>query len=96
MERVLVLLSNPENRSLLAQMLVPHYDVAFEFPDGKPGTERTHEIDICILDGSSLKRHGPRLLAERLALDPVFITRLAVERSTEHQLDDPRTLACRR
>ncbi len=73
MERVLILLANAENRSLLAQILVPTYEVAFEFPGGEPGTERQHDVDLCILDGSSLKRYGARLLAERIALDPVLL-----------------------
>ncbi|GAC1306668.1 MAG: hypothetical protein NVSMB19_18990 [Vulcanimicrobiaceae bacterium] len=73
MERVLILLSNPENRSLLAQMLMPHYDVALAFPTDPPGTERARDIDLCILDGSSLKKYGSRLLAERLAIDPVLL-----------------------
>lgn len=97
MERVLILLSNPENRSLLAQVLVPHYDVTFEFPDGPPGSERSHDVDLCILDGSSLKRHAARLLAERMALDPVSLPVLllsdrrsvaAMTRELWHAVDD--------
>ena len=71
MERILVLLSNRENRSLLAQMLVPHYEVTFEFSD--QDSEGAPELDLVILDGSSLKANAERLTLERSISEPVML-----------------------
>lgn len=71
MQRILVILANRENRDLLAQVLTPLYDVCFEFAD--PGNETAPELDLVILDGSSLKAQAERLAFERSAVEPVML-----------------------
>ncbi|MFN2450116.1 MAG: SpoIIE family protein phosphatase [Candidatus Baltobacteraceae bacterium] len=71
MERVLILLSNRENRTLLAQLLVPQYEVLFAFPDEE--SEAPPEPDLVILDGSCLKANAQRLSLERSIIEPVML-----------------------
>lgn len=71
MERILIILANRENRSLLAEVLTPLYEVCFEF--ASPDDETAPELDLVILDGSSLKSHVERLAFERSAVEPVML-----------------------
>ncbi|MDP9024528.1 MAG: serine/threonine-protein phosphatase [Candidatus Eremiobacteraeota bacterium] len=71
MDRVVVLLSNRENRGLLAQVLMPQYEVVFDFPDAE--SETPPEFDLVILDGSSLKARAERLALERSVAEPVTL-----------------------
>lgn len=73
MERILILFSNRENQRLLAHVLMPKYEVVFDFPALEDDPEKHVEIDLCILDGSSLKKYARQLAAERLLQDPVLM-----------------------
>jgi serine phosphatase RsbU (regulator of sigma subunit)/anti-sigma regulatory factor (Ser/Thr protein kinase) len=70
-ERILIILANRENRTLLAQVLAPLYEVCFDFPD--EADETAPELDLVILDGSSLKANAQRLAEERSAAEPVML-----------------------
>ena len=72
MDRIVVLFSNRENRNLLAQLLVPHYDVLFDLPVASRAVHGG-EIDLIIVDGSSLKLNANRIGAERQAHDPIVV-----------------------
>ena len=87
MARILVLLANRENRHLVAEVLTPLYAVVFGF--GDPDSEAPPEVDMVILDGSSLKEHEERLAFERTvnapAMLPVLLLsdRVSVTRMTQ-------------
>ncbi|HZT13678.1 MAG TPA: SpoIIE family protein phosphatase [Candidatus Baltobacteraceae bacterium] len=87
MARILVLLSNRENRHILAEVLTPTYQVVFGF--GDPDSDAPPEIDMVILDGSSLKEHQERLTFERTVMAPVMLPvlllsdRVSVTRMTQ-------------
>lgn len=87
MARILVLLANRENRHLVADVLTPLYQVVFGF--GDPDSEAPPEIDLVILDGSSLKENEDRLALERSVIMPVMLPvlllsdRVAVTRMTQ-------------
>lgn len=71
MERILIILAGPENRRLLAEVLQPLYEVTFQFPDADD--ETAAELDLVILDGSSLKANAERLSLERSSVAPVML-----------------------
>ena len=71
MDRIVVLFSNRENRNLLAQVLVPHYDVAFALPP--ESDEDDLDVDVIILDGSSLVANAARIASERQQSEPVVV-----------------------
>ncbi len=73
MERILVVLANRENQNLLAQVLVPQYDVTFDVPTVASQAEASAEIDLCILDGSSLNKYVEELAAMRTREDPALL-----------------------
>ncbi len=74
MDRIVVLFANRENRNLLAQVLVPQYEVSFELP---PPTDEDDDdelgVDLIIVDGSSLTEHAARIAAERAQNEPVLV-----------------------
>lgn len=71
MERILIILAGRENRHLLAEVLTPLYDVTFDFSNADD--ETAPELDLVILDGSSLKANADRLALERTAVAPVML-----------------------
>ncbi len=71
MQRILVILANSENRRLLAEVLTPLYEVVFEFSSADDST--APELDLVILDGSSLKGNAERLALERSSVEPVML-----------------------
>ncbi|HZZ64602.1 MAG TPA: SpoIIE family protein phosphatase [Candidatus Baltobacteraceae bacterium] len=71
MERILVILANRENRHLLAEVLTPLYEVVFDFSSADD--ETAPELDLVILDGSSLKANADRLALERSTVEPVML-----------------------
>jgi serine phosphatase RsbU (regulator of sigma subunit)/anti-sigma regulatory factor (Ser/Thr protein kinase) len=71
MDHVAILFSNRENRNLLAQVLVPEYDVAFALPE--PEDEGEIAVDLVVCDGPSLVANARRLASARSAADPVLI-----------------------
>lgn len=71
MERILVNLANRENRSLVADVLAPLYEICFAF--ASQDDETAAELDLVILDGSSLKGAMDRLAFERSAVAPLLL-----------------------
>jgi serine phosphatase RsbU (regulator of sigma subunit)/anti-sigma regulatory factor (Ser/Thr protein kinase) len=76
MDRVVILFANRENRSLLAQVLVPDYDVAFDLPE--PDENGEIDVDLCICDGPSIKSHAEAIGNARAAADPVIVPTLVL------------------
>ena len=72
MDRIVVLFSNRENRNLLAQVLIPQYEVSFELLVSDRSL-RGGDVDLVIVDGSSLKASASLIAAERLAHDPIVV-----------------------
>lgn len=75
MGNIVILFANRENRSLLAQVLVPQHDVAFELPPAAPDAagETPDDMDLVICDGSSLTANADRIATERARRDPVLL-----------------------
>jgi serine phosphatase RsbU (regulator of sigma subunit)/anti-sigma regulatory factor (Ser/Thr protein kinase) len=72
MERIVVLFTNRENRNLLGQMLLSHYDVTFELPP-ESDDDRDLDVDLIIADGTSLIANATRIGAERQHSDPIVV-----------------------
>jgi serine phosphatase RsbU (regulator of sigma subunit)/anti-sigma regulatory factor (Ser/Thr protein kinase) len=73
-DRIVVLFSNRENRNLLAQVLVPQYEVAFELPpESGDEDDEELEVDLVIVDGSSLTANAARIALERARSEPVLV-----------------------
>ena len=72
MERIIVLFANRENRNLLGQMLLSHYDVGFELPP-ESDDDQDIAVDLIIADGTSLIANAPRIGAERQHSDPIVV-----------------------
>ena len=71
---IVILFANRENRSLLAQVLVPQHEVTFELPAAEAAdTDVAVDIDLIICDGSSLIGNAGRIAAERQQRDPVLL-----------------------
>ena len=71
---IVILFANRENRSLLAQVLVPQHEITFELPALVPVDEDTAvDMDLVIADGSSLVANAERLAVERQRRDPVLL-----------------------
>ena len=72
MNRIVVLFANRENKTLLAQFLVPRYEVVFDLPVSDEHGDEI-DIDLVITDGLSLKDAASRIAAVRQKSDPVLI-----------------------
>jgi light-regulated signal transduction histidine kinase (bacteriophytochrome) len=66
LSRILLLLENPENRRLLADILERRHELAVTPAPDIP-------FDLVIVDGASLKSHGEYLLIRKQEEDPVFL-----------------------
>ena len=73
MDRVVVLFSNRENRNLLAQVLMPQYEVSFALHEAGVPEDDEIDIDLIITDGSSLATHAARIAGERQRSEPVIV-----------------------
>jgi signal transduction histidine kinase len=69
MNRILLLLANTKNRSLLAQWLEAHYQVII--PESHDALQSP--FDLCIIDGQMLKRLWREVKARKEAEQPVFL-----------------------
>ncbi len=70
MSRIVLLVSPGENRRLLAEWLSLRHEVLI--PE-MPETLDVHELDLGIVDGPSLERHGRWIEATKRAVSPVFL-----------------------
>ena len=64
-ERILILLEGAENRRLLAEALSGGFAVTDDVRDP--------DVDLCIVDGVSLRRHWDRLRAMRSSAEPLLL-----------------------
>ncbi len=70
MSRILILLENPENRRLLAEMLGPSHELLTEPSEAA--------FDLAIVDAPALKIHTPFLSARKQEEEPVLVPLLLV------------------
>jgi serine phosphatase RsbU (regulator of sigma subunit)/anti-sigma regulatory factor (Ser/Thr protein kinase) len=73
MSRIVVLFANRENRALLAQVLIPQYEVTLDLPAATESDEDGIDVDLIIADGSSLTANATRIAAERQRSEPVVV-----------------------
>lgn len=74
MSRILLRISHPEDRRLLAEWLALRYQVDC----GDPEQADAAPFDLCILDGPTLSQRGPWVRAIRQAVSPLFLPFLLV------------------
>ena len=77
--RLLVLMENRNNAALVCAALQDRYDVVGDPYDLPPGDD----LDLCIVDGVSLRKHGPDIQRTRNLQEPLFLpVILLTERDT--------------
>lgn len=69
MTRLLLLLENRQNRTLLANWLSQHYQV-IQQDSGVPLVE---SFDVCLIDGPTLDRRWAEIQAHKATEDPIFL-----------------------
>jgi serine phosphatase RsbU (regulator of sigma subunit)/anti-sigma regulatory factor (Ser/Thr protein kinase) len=86
MSDIVLLLSNRESRTLIAQSLIPQHEVSFEWPNrGLGSTDAAADADLIIADALALAGAAPRIARARRHCEPVFLPVLL--------LSDRRTVA---
>ncbi|GCE22991.1 sensor histidine kinase [Dictyobacter kobayashii] len=69
MTRLLLMLENRQNRTLLANWLTHHYQVIQQ----EPGTPLVESFDVCLVDGPTLDRRWAEIQAHKTMEDPIFL-----------------------
>ena len=71
-ESILVLFANPQNTSLMGELLhTAGYSVTTEFPQVGATSRRIGEFDLCVVDGPSLNSHWDELRLAQAEQQPV-------------------------
>jgi serine phosphatase RsbU (regulator of sigma subunit)/anti-sigma regulatory factor (Ser/Thr protein kinase) len=83
MSDIVLLLSNRESRTQVAQSLIPQHEVSFKWPNSGAGPlDAPAELDLVVADASALADVAERIACERRRCRPVLLPVLLVSDQT--------------
>ncbi len=78
MSHIILLVTQSENRRLLAQYLKQHYDVSIAESPEQSLEFLNNSFDLCIIDGIILKQLGDLIQTRKLSVEPVLLPVLLI------------------
>lgn len=86
-DRVLVLMQSDNNAALIAASLGPDFEVGFELT---PSDRNGDGVDILLIDGFALHRHGEAIASLRRAQEPLYLPVLLLSDRDASDIRSPR------